>query len=243
MKRCSVEGCSRPKFRRNLCTAHYYRLLRKGTTDPTPQKTCSITGCTRPHLAKGLCASHYITKHRRGGIPKANPKTLDAPPPPRCTAWDCARLAKQNGLCHLHLEQQASTRSPAVSSTEEAASIQALFLAVIERALGDATAKPYSVSRISDQAKAQARRWLTTYSPDLEEVCDLAGVTPSYLIAHARLLIHNHDRVARMANAFRTPSTSPPDPGGTSQLSNTQRGPARGPEKHISKIIEIETRH
>lgn len=58
---CSVEGCAKFVDTRGLCSMHYRRLLRGGTTElrRQPQEACSIEGCNNAHEARGFCQSHY----------------------------------------------------------------------------------------------------------------------------------------------------------------------------------------
>ena len=58
---CSVEGCGKFVDTRGLCSMHYRRLLRGGTTElrRQPIDKCSIDGCSNSHEARGLCQSHY----------------------------------------------------------------------------------------------------------------------------------------------------------------------------------------
>lgn len=58
---CTVEGCENPTDTRGMCSKHYRRWLRNGTTDlrRQPRDKCSVDGCNRKHEARGLCQSHY----------------------------------------------------------------------------------------------------------------------------------------------------------------------------------------
>lgn len=66
---CSVEGCGRPRAARGLCTRHYGRWRRTGSTDkPKTFKAnkgheCSVQGCTNDARALGMCEMHYA-RHR-----------------------------------------------------------------------------------------------------------------------------------------------------------------------------------
>lgn len=66
---CSVEGCDKNVQARGLCTTHYGRWRRNGTTDTVHRRTdqpyCTIPGCDRPTEASGLCLMHY-SRRRRG---------------------------------------------------------------------------------------------------------------------------------------------------------------------------------
>jgi len=61
LKSCSVDECERPTDTRGMCSKHYRRWLRNGSTDLVrqPRDVCSVEGCGRKHEARGLCQSHY----------------------------------------------------------------------------------------------------------------------------------------------------------------------------------------
>lgn len=70
---CSVEGCDQPTKSTGLCSRHYQRYLRYGTTDLPERKcrpTCNIADCSTPAKAQGYCPKHY-ERLRRNGDPNA----------------------------------------------------------------------------------------------------------------------------------------------------------------------------
>jgi hypothetical protein len=64
---CTVEGCSNQVWAKKVCSKHWARLKKHGTTDfvrrpggiKQPPKFCSVNGCDKKFLAKGYCAAHY----------------------------------------------------------------------------------------------------------------------------------------------------------------------------------------
>lgn len=66
---CSIDGCGKKVQARGLCSTHYGRWRRNGTTDTVYRRTdihvCTIEGCANPVHATGLCQMHY-TRRRRG---------------------------------------------------------------------------------------------------------------------------------------------------------------------------------
>lgn len=69
-RKCSVEGCERdlrPPSAKGMCSVHYYRMKKTGTTD---RRVISINLCTVPNCSlrvksNGLCVVHE-TRRRRG---------------------------------------------------------------------------------------------------------------------------------------------------------------------------------
>lgn len=58
---CSVDGCGSRVLATGLCTKHYNRLRRKGTTDDTrknARQPCSVEGCERWRVTHTLCGLH-----------------------------------------------------------------------------------------------------------------------------------------------------------------------------------------
>lgn len=64
---------------------------------------------------------------------------------------------------------------------------QALWTAVITQALMDAASQ--SAKRDARKDKTRARDWLATPTDDFQDVCDLAGLDPSYVATRAERAI------------------------------------------------------
>ena len=60
-KTCSEEGCDKAVKAKNLCTVHYARLVRTGSTELKYKEvpSCTIEGCSERAVGRGLCGSHY----------------------------------------------------------------------------------------------------------------------------------------------------------------------------------------
>jgi len=70
MKLCEVPGCQNHAISKNMCSMHYKRMRKRGTTDkfvPPPAKKCSICG-KQPAVGRGYCRYHY-DKWRKYGNP------------------------------------------------------------------------------------------------------------------------------------------------------------------------------
>lgn len=70
MEICRIDGCSNKRgLAKGLCSTHYHRLRKTGSTDPVPRvnarRPCVIEGCEVLATAKGLCDKHYrrLLKH------------------------------------------------------------------------------------------------------------------------------------------------------------------------------------
>lgn len=70
-------------------------------------RTCSITGCGRQHHVKGYCRAHYVRWHRYGDPNAGTP----IPPERPCSVPDCARPARAQKLCSLHVQRLVKTGS------------------------------------------------------------------------------------------------------------------------------------
>lgn len=82
---CSVAGCSRKYYARDLCGTHYHRWLTKGEVNPDVPisiyqrqgNVCSVGGCDRPPKEWGMCGRHYSRERRYGDA--SAPRPLDMP--------------------------------------------------------------------------------------------------------------------------------------------------------------------
>jgi hypothetical protein len=106
---CTVAGCDRAHYGRELCRAHHQRWRRTG--DPGPAEihhqvrgTCAVAGCGRPHEAKGLCRTHYSRSRRTGNI---HPTTPANPRP--CGVSGCQQRHYARGLCQTHYQRWKQT--------------------------------------------------------------------------------------------------------------------------------------
>lgn len=81
---CSIPDCSKPRFCRGWCEAHYLRWRRHGDPQagraaPSKGAICSIPDCGKPLKSLGLCLAHYYRQKRNGdplagGTPTGEPE-------------------------------------------------------------------------------------------------------------------------------------------------------------------------
>lgn len=68
---CSVDGCVKPSYIRELCKAHYNRAWRRGrfpkrgTIPRSSDFPCSEPDCDHPAYSKGICRKHYNRQYRQ----------------------------------------------------------------------------------------------------------------------------------------------------------------------------------
>jgi len=67
---CSVDGCGEKHWGNGLCSKHYSRVKRRGTTElPYKSPTCSVEGCEEKRDSLGFCSIHYwrVKKYGEAG--------------------------------------------------------------------------------------------------------------------------------------------------------------------------------
>lgn len=109
---CIIEGCDTPWSANKMCSKHWHRWMRTGSTDdPKPTiRPCAVDGCDDNVRAQELCATHYNNLRRYGNtekLPKPEKVWLS------CIQDNCTELAsRKNGMCDRHYRKAiATTRS------------------------------------------------------------------------------------------------------------------------------------
>lgn len=101
---CSLEDCDNAHFGKGLCSKHYTRLRRWGTTDPKPPGTCSVVDCSRELTAgsgRGWCPKHY-QRWRAHGDPEATVRRRRVGVEP-CSIDGCEKPIHARTWCSMHL--------------------------------------------------------------------------------------------------------------------------------------------
>lgn len=100
---CTVNGCSKPSYRKELCTGHYQRLRNKGDVlahiplrRSVKHTACIENGCSGRPEGYGYCRKHYKQHKNRDTLTAV--RFLDR----RCSIEDCGRPHYSRGLCEAH---------------------------------------------------------------------------------------------------------------------------------------------
>lgn len=106
-KKCSVKGCNKKYYAKNLCNAHYLRNLRglnKDLTTPIRDgsRGCRVDGCERRHMAKGFCKSHYERMRKTGTAGAAEIRNKLQSLEEVCSVKNCSLKVRAKNLCNAH---------------------------------------------------------------------------------------------------------------------------------------------
>lgn len=117
MRTCSVAGCERDHYARELCGMHYKRVLRHGDPMPevpargeAPPVSCAVPSCDHPAEAGGWCHGHYLRWIRTGDVHPQRP-LMRRTQPETCTVDGCDRRCHSRGLCKAHHKRLTTTGS------------------------------------------------------------------------------------------------------------------------------------
>jgi hypothetical protein len=114
---CRVETCQSTAFCKSLCSKHYQRMLKTGTTDDrarvTP-KPCVIQDCHKLQKCRGYCTGHYIRLRKYGDPLGSTPRPEF---PTECSVEDCDRKPLAHGLCMKHHSRWRNHGDPTVNLT------------------------------------------------------------------------------------------------------------------------------
>ena len=101
---CSVEGCGRVHYAKDLCQLHYGRVLRTGSTElpePNKAKVCTVEGCEKYIHAKDMCQAHYRMFKKYGTV-NPDPSLLEKPGP-KTNRLKPATSGKGRAYAHLEI--------------------------------------------------------------------------------------------------------------------------------------------
>jgi len=114
-KTCSIEGCDRPLYGRELCNPHYQQAKRGKIPFGAKRKfilsPCAFTGCLEASAVRKFCKTHY-SQARRGLIAFLDQDTN--PLAFTCTVTGCLQPFYARTLCKPHYEQAKKGKIPGV---------------------------------------------------------------------------------------------------------------------------------
>lgn len=98
---CTVDQCDNKQKSRGLCSKHYARWQKFGTTDlPERDRSCSVEGCTDDRRWRGMCLKHRRRMDKHGHTDDPEPE------PEFCTVASCGNKRLARGLCSTHYSRQ-----------------------------------------------------------------------------------------------------------------------------------------
>lgn len=101
-KPCEVPGCTQTSVSSGLtlCSKHYQRHLRYGTSErtPRPRQLCAVRECLETELSDGYCNKHYQRNVRHGSPFATNNITKGQ----ICTIDGCCVPVRTRSLCRNH---------------------------------------------------------------------------------------------------------------------------------------------
>lgn len=117
---CVIDDCELPVRCRELCSRHYQRFTRKGTTDLQPKvdTTCIVDGCETLWASRRMCQKHYLRLKHHGTTDHPNV----AKQARQCTAEGCERPVKSREMCTMHYQRlmhHGTTKTQPRPSLEE----------------------------------------------------------------------------------------------------------------------------
>lgn len=118
---CSVEGCERKFYGRDLCNLHYQRMKTHGSTDDPriasnalrQSQRCSVEGCDRGLYGGGMCKRHRQRVRRHGSAADRPPRKWNHTPEARAKISD-SHLGEKNPMYGKFEEQHPNWAGDAV---------------------------------------------------------------------------------------------------------------------------------
>lgn len=143
-KICAVEGCEKPRYVGEFCTAHYQKWRRYG--DPLggwAPKACSVEGCTKRSFCRGYCRPHY-ERWKRNGDPLGGRHHADNSG--KCSVEGCVAQARLLGLCRRHHGRLKRNGEPTGGRYSEVETQRAWIDGVIQHHGDDCIRWPFTVA-------------------------------------------------------------------------------------------------
>lgn len=101
-KHCSVKDCNSTRLCKGMCSMHYQRMFKYGTTElpVLTKQVCSVTGCACVVYARTVCAKHYRKLHLYGDATVSKLRQRAG-----CSVSGCDDLHYAKGYCDRHYSQ------------------------------------------------------------------------------------------------------------------------------------------
>jgi len=101
---CSFEGCGKPRYSRDYCTAHYRQASAGKPLRPLRPYVrrgpeCLADGCDKKPHSQGYCKIHWQRLSRYGRLERVK---IQYEPGTACSVEDCEEPVKANGYCQVH---------------------------------------------------------------------------------------------------------------------------------------------
>jgi hypothetical protein len=107
---CSLDGCSRRRYAKDMCSPHYKRVIKYG--DPqvdiplrevymSDTGICIVPGCGNKNHTKGYCSGHK-SRINRTGNPQVHIPIKVNEVRAGCLVPKCSRKHHSHGLCSAH---------------------------------------------------------------------------------------------------------------------------------------------
>lgn len=120
IKQCSIADCFKAAYRRRLCSMHYGRWKRHGTTDAPPSRRLEHLAAARAVMAATrviapVACGHTLRRHKARGMCNSCYTLHLQQSLPRCRIAACLRAATNGVLCGMHgarLSRHGTTAEP-----------------------------------------------------------------------------------------------------------------------------------
>lgn len=197
---CVVRECTRRSIAKEVCAAHYKRLLETGTVqsskpvrDYKPGSVCEVVGCGSVTKARGYCSPHYARLGRHGDATGGIYRSV-APVP--CPVNGCMGMVRANGLCNKH-EKRKYFRGRAGFSGRDCARCQTPIDFGEVSATGRARRR---IAMLCDSCKRPnvAWRWKTLRERDGDR-CHLCGDFIDFTVRRPNTMSRSVDHIVPVA--------------------------------------------
>ena len=117
---CSFEGCEKPRYSRDYCTAHYRQALNGKPLKPLRPYVrrgpeCLADGCTAKPHSHGYCKVHWQRLSRYGRLERVK---TQYEPGTTCSVDGCESPVKAAGYCDVHYMRVRRNGEPGTAASQ-----------------------------------------------------------------------------------------------------------------------------